>query len=264
MTQLIRAEFRRLFSLTTWRWGPLAAILCGGGLVALATLLGPENFEPPMPGIDTHDGTLLALGMVGFTAIVPALFGATALTSEYRHRTIGVTFLHEPRRARVLTAKLIVYATSGAAYGFILAVAAGLALYGGAAVRGLTVGAEPSVVLRILVSLMVTMMVYTVLGVGVGAVLRNQMATLIVLGGYLYMVEHALAIIPGFKLLYPFLPGGATASLTDFTMLSEAAVELGGTATPLLPPVIGAIVLAGYGVAAAGLAVLMPLRRDVT
>lgn len=238
MTSLIRAEFRRLFSLTTWRWGPLAAVLCGGGLVALATLLGPENFDPPMPAIDTHDGTLLALGLVGFTAIVPALFGATALTSEYRHRTISVTFLHEPRRARVLSAKLFVYAVAGAGYGLILATAAGLALYGGAAVRGLTVGAEPTVVLRILASLMVTMMVYTVLGVGVGAVLRNQTATLIVLGGYLYMVEHALAIIPGFQVIYPFLPGGATASLTDFTLLSQAAVELGITATPLLPPAL--------------------------
>ena len=77
-----------------------------------------------------------------------------------------------------------------------LATTEGLALYGGAAVRGLTVGAEPAVVLRILLSLMITMTVYTVLGVGVGTVLRNQTATLTVLGGYLYMVEHSLAIIP--------------------------------------------------------------------
>ena len=166
--------------------------------------------------------------------------------------------------ARVLSAKLFVYAVAGAAYGLILATTEGLALYGGAAVRGLTVGAEPAVVLRILLSLMITMTVYTVLGVGVGTVLRNQTATLTVLGGYLYMVEHSLAIIPGFQQIYPFLSGSATASLTDFTLLSQAAVELGITATPLLPPVIGAGVLAGYGITAAALAVLMPLRREVT
>lgn len=264
MNRLIHAEFRRMLTLATWRWGPLAAMLCGGGFVALFTLVGPENLEPAMPGIGTANGALIPLGMVGLTAIVPALFGATAVTSEYRHHTISVTFLYVPNRSRVLAAKLLAYTIAGAVYGLVLAVSAGAALYGGAAVRGIEVGADPMIVGRVLLSLLAAMTVYTVIGVGVGALMRNQTATLIVMGAYLYMVEHSLAIMPGFQLLYPYLPGGATASLTDFTLLGQAATEIGGTPTMLLSPVMGAVILAGYAMAAAGFAVLAPMRRDIT
>ncbi|MCD0442407.1 hypothetical protein LO763_02055 [Glycomyces sp. A-F 0318] len=263
MNRPIRAELRRLLSTPLWKWGPAAALLAGGGLTSLCVLIGPENFDPPMPGVDTEAGVRLVLSMIGLTVLVPALFGALAVTSEYRHGTIAYTFLFEPRRHRVLGAKLAAYAIAGAVYGLLVALAAALALYGAAAVRGVEVGIAPGTAAGLLAGLAASMAAYTVIGVGLGALLRNQTATLLVLGAYLYMVEHVLAILPGANLAYPFLPGGATAALTESSLMGAAAAEVTGSATELLPPLLGAAVLLAYALAASAAAVLAPMRRDV-
>jgi ABC-2 type transport system permease protein len=264
MNRLVRAELRRLFSTPLWKWGPPAAVLSGGSLTLLSVLVGPENFDPPMPGIATEAGVRLVLSMIGLTVLAPALFGALAVTSEHRHRTITYTFLFAPRRHRVLAAKLAVYTIAGTGYGLIVAVSAATALYGGAAARGVEIGASTGTVAGILASLAAAMSVYTVIGVGVGALLRDQTATLAVLGAYLYMVEHLLALIPGIGTVYPFLPGGATAALTQASLMGEAAVEFTGSAATLLPPPLGAAVLLAYALLASAAAVLLPMRRDVT
>jgi ABC-2 type transport system permease protein len=263
MTRLIRAELRRLLSTPLWKWGPAAALLTGGGLTALCVLIGPENFDPPMPGVGTEAGTRLVLSVIGMTVLVPALFGALAVTSEYRHGTIAYTFLFEPRRHRVLGAKLLAYAIAGTAYGLLAALAAAAALYGAAAAGDVEVGVGPGTAAGLLAGLAAAMAAYTVIGVGLGALLRNQTATLLVLGAYLYMVEHTLAIIPGFNLAYPFLPGGATAALTESSLMGVAAAEATGATTALLPPMLGAAVLLAYALSASAAAVLAPMRRDV-
>ncbi|MEV3936395.1 ABC transporter permease [Glycomyces sp. NPDC049804] len=264
MNRLIRAELRRLFTTPLWKWGPPVAVLSGGALTAMAVLVGPENFDPPMPGIETEAGARLVLSLIGFTVLAPALFGALAVTSEYRHGTITYTFLFAPQRHQVLAAKLAAYAVAGTGYGLIVAGSAAAGLYGGAAIRGVEVGAPVGTAAGILAGLAVTMTAYTVIGVGVGALLREQTAALAVLGAYLYMVEHLLAVIPGVSAVYPFLPGGATAALTQASLMGEAAIEVTGSATALLPPALGALVLLAYALLAAGAAVLLPLRRDVT
>jgi hypothetical protein len=70
-----------------WSGLLLAAALLGGGMMAAMALVGPENFDPPMPGLDTETGIRSILGILGYTAFVPAAVGTLAVTSEYRHRT---------------------------------------------------------------------------------------------------------------------------------------------------------------------------------
>lgn len=57
MNALIKAEFRRLAATRMWRWALVTAVLLGGGLVGLMAVVGPENFSPPMPGLDTEEGS---------------------------------------------------------------------------------------------------------------------------------------------------------------------------------------------------------------
>ncbi len=263
MRRLMHAEFRRLATTPLWRWGALAAVVCGAGLVGLAALVGPQNFDPPMPGLDTEAGVRAVLSLAGLAVIVPAMFGATAVTSEYRHGTITSTFLFAPRRYDALAAKLSAYAVAGGAFGLIVGSSAALGLYAGALLNGVQVGAGPLTVAVLLLRIAAVMTAYTMLGVGIGALVRNQTVTLVCLGLYLYAVEYALALVPGVNHLYPYLPGGATAALTQLTLITDAAGQV-GVPVGLLTPALGALVLTTYALAATALAVVFPVRRDVT
>lgn len=92
---------------------------------------------------------------------------------------------------------------------------------------------------------------YAVLGVGLGALLHNQVAALMIPLGYLLIVEN---LLPSFGLmkLVVWLPGGATASL--------ARADLPG----LLPMWAGGILLVAYAAAAVFAGGFVLARRDVT
>jgi ABC-2 type transport system permease protein len=257
MTALLAAEGRRLLSTKIWLWALLAAFGTGG-FVALLGLVGPENFDPPLPGLDTAEGTRLVLGMVGLLAFIPALLGTTAVTSEYRHQTITFTYLFAPKRWTVLAAKLGVYGIGGLAYGLVVVVTAGTGLVTATLLHGTSLGLPTGALIGLFARIAVLMAVYTVLGAAFGALLRNQVAAVLVVGIYLYMGEPVLLLVPGVNAVYPFLPGGATSALTGFTYLTEAVAQTGTTAT------LGALVLLGYVLVASILAFAVPLRRDVT
>ncbi|MEU0569386.1 ABC transporter permease [Nonomuraea sp. NPDC005983] len=264
MKPLIHAEFRRLLATRMWLGTLLVAALLGGGLIGLLAIVGPENFQPPMPGLHTEAGVRAVLGFLGFTAFIPAAIGTLAVTSEYRHRTINFTFLFAPDRWRVLAAKLITYGLAGMVYGLVLSGSAAVALFGAAAARGVNLGLPSATIVELLTRLAVAMVAYTVLGVGMGALIRHQVAALGVVIGYLYGGELLLMMIPGVRNLYPWLPGGATAGLTDFTAVSDAlAQQLSSEPVRLLPPVAGALVLLGYTALAIAAALVKPMRRDV-
>ncbi|ALG14720.1 hypothetical protein AOZ06_11640 [Kibdelosporangium phytohabitans] len=263
MTALLSAEAHRLSSTRLRLWGLLAAVTTGG-FVFLLAMVGPENFDPPMPGLATAAGTQMLLGMASLLAFVPALLGTTAVTAEYRHQTITFTYLFAPRRGTVLAAKLGVYAAAGFAYGLIVAVIAGAGLVVTASVHGISLGLPTGELVGMLVRLVVMMTVYTLIGVAVGALLRNQVTALVALGGYFYLGETLLLLIPGVNTIYPFLPGGASAGLTGFTFLAGAVAQTGISAPQLLSAPFGALVLLGYVTVAAVVAFTTSLRRDVT
>ncbi|AVT31598.1 MULTISPECIES: ABC transporter permease [unclassified Plantactinospora] len=265
MNRLIRAEFRRLLASRLWLVALAIAVLCGAGLIGLLTLLGPENFDPPMPGLDTETGVRAVLGMVGYTMFIPAVLGTLAVSAEYRHRTVDFTFLFAPRRWQVLVSKLVAYGVAGLAYGLVLTGSGAAVLFAGAAARDVTPGLGTGSILELFARLAVSMAVYTLLGVGIGALVGNQVAALGVVVGYFYLLEPLLAIVPGVSQLYPYLPAGATASLTGFSYVVDAAAEeLGTTPVQLVSPLGGGLLLLGYAAVAAVLAVAVPMRRDVT
>lgn len=261
----IHGELVRLFSTRLPLWTLLAAVACGGGITGLLAIIGPENSSTPMPGIDTAQGAGLVVGMGVLLLFVPALIGTIAITGEYRHRTIGTTFLAVPRRGRVLFAKLAVYALLGLLYGVIASTSSGLALLGAAALRGVDIGLTGEQLIVTLAQLAVASAVYMVLGVAIGALARHQLLAIGIVMGYFYFLEHVLMLIPGVNVVYPFLPGGATSSLTRLTFLTDAIGEQTSlAAAPLASPVVGAAILIAYALVAASVAVVAPLRRDLT
>ncbi|UOQ87910.1 ABC transporter permease [Agromyces endophyticus] len=264
MIALVRGELAKLLATRLPVATLLVALGCGLGFTALLALAGPGNSTPPLPGIESAEGVGLVVGMGGLLLFVPALIGTIAVTGEYRHRTIGTTFLTVPRRGRVLVAKLLVFGGLGLAYGVVAGVGTAGALVASAAVRGVTLGVPAGALAVMLGQLAVAAAVYAVLGVAIGALARHQLLAVGIVLGYFYFLEHVLLLIPGVNVIHPFLPGGATAALTDFTFLSDAIGEQLPIAMPVaIPPAVGALVLLGYAAIAAAIAVAVPLRRDV-
>ncbi|WP_448808179.1 ABC transporter permease [Agromyces bauzanensis] len=264
MTRLIRGEFRRIFATRLPVWSAALAVATGALFTGLIGLVGPENATPPLPGLDTPEGIAIVLGINGLLLFIPALIGTIAITGEYRHRTVGTTFLVAPRRGSVLAAKLLVFAVVGLGYGALMAGSAGLALVGAAAAHGVSLGATSGEIGLLLLRLAIAAAVYVLLGVAIGALARQQLVAVGIVLGYFYFLEPMLMILPGINLAYPYLPGGATAALLDFTFLGDAiSSELPILAPQTLSALAGAGILVTYAAVAAAAAIAVPLRRDL-
>ena len=92
--------------------------LAMAGLVALAVALHLLALGKTRLATNAHQ---LEVFQVGTRAgmLFAALAGALAITSEFRFGTIRPTFLVEPRRSPVLTAKLAISALTGLVYGLL-------------------------------------------------------------------------------------------------------------------------------------------------
>lgn len=264
MIRLIAAEMYRFLVSRWWIWTLSAACIFGAGFTSIFTVVGPENFDPPMPSLETEEGVQMMLGLMTLTLVVPALIGALVVTGEYRHHTISHTFLCEPHRARVLLAKMVALSTVGLAYGLLVSVMTLGSLYGAASIAGIALGAPVERILTTLLGTIAAVVTYTLIGAAVGALTRNQLIATGVLIGYFSFGEVLLLALPGLSSLYPYLPGGASAALSNFSYLADTLATETGTHTALLPPMAGFAILMAYAVIASALAVATSLRRDVT
>ncbi|GAA1745290.1 ABC transporter permease [Nonomuraea bangladeshensis] len=178
------------------------------------------------------------------------ILGVLAMTGEYRHQTITWTFLVTPVRSRVVSAKLMAWGLVGLAVACVSALAT---LASGAvllAVRGLPV-LTPGVPLVLLGAVLSTA-AYALLGVGLGALIRNQVVALVVaLLWFMYGDYMLTSVAPD---VGRWLPTGAARALSGMHLQAGA----------LLPAWAGGLLFAAYVAAAALAARLVTLRRDVT
>jgi hypothetical protein len=97
---------------------------------------------------------------------------------------------------------------------------------------------------------------WTVLGGALGALLRNQTATVVVAFLWFFYAEWLLiAMVPA---VGRWTPSGAAKALSGWT---RDALPVAGD---LLPMWAGGLLFLAYALTAAGLAVLTTTRRDVT
>jgi len=198
MGNAVRAEFRKIFTTKMW-WALLipavtVALLFNWGFSAVQK--GAEdNFGV---GINIPIALLSLGGSFTFTSIFAALYGAMSISGEFRHKTIGTTYLTSSSRGAVLGAKMIAYVVMGLIYGVLTLVFATLgALAGGGS------DALPSGGTWLLISLIgiVVITLWTLLGVGFGGLISNQIAAVVVLLVYTVIGETVLAeLLRGMKL----------------------------------------------------------------
>jgi ABC-2 type transport system permease protein len=125
--------------------------------------------------------------------------------------------------------------------------------------RGIDVDLGASSTLRIIVGGIIASGIWGVIGIGVGALLRNQVAAVVGIVLYRFLIEGILSAIPKVKSAYPYLPGGATNSLltTNDPNVNDGSLHL-------LSPWVGGALLLAYGLVFAIVGTMLTVRRDVT
>ena len=255
MIRLVRAEWTKLFTTRVWLGLLLGACAMAGGFAALFTGFAGRtgNDGQALPDIGTSAYEQAAFAVSANATVLLLILGIIGMTQEYRHRTATPTFLVTPRRGRVVAAKLLAYALAAVPVGLLVIATNVLVVEVYAGARG----AAPSLTgdnLRVLAGAWAALVIYAVMGVGIGALLRNQVGAIVGALVYLFVVEGiVIRAIPAIAPLFTWLPGGALQAMT-------ATLD----ATDLLDPWQGALLLIGYGLVAAVLGTLFAVRRDIT
>jgi ABC-2 type transport system permease protein len=239
MIRLLRAEALRLATIRSY-WlltvGAIALIAAGTGAIAGAT-----SFTP---GTSAARATLAIAGLAQTVALMA---GALSVTSEFRHKTITPAVLITPGRTPLLVAKLITVAAAGLAFGLAatgMATAITLPLL---AARHIPAGITGAQAAAIIAGGGVATALAAALGVGVGAIIRNQVGAIVTVLALLYVAEPLLGFIPhAGTAVQKYGLGGLAAAATRTTGFPATAQLLGqGAAVLVLAAYAAAVLLAG-------------------
>lgn len=244
---MLRAELLKQRS-TGANLGLFAGML---GLVLFAVLL--HGFGLPAGDLGRRNDQLIVFGRGEFLGVLfAALVGAMSITGEIRHGTIRPTFLVSPRRGRVVAAKLWASTLIGAGFG--LAASALAAGVGTAALRarGIDIRLDGGDYALLVAGGAAAAALWAVIGVGIGAVVRSQVPTVVGVSAWLLFVEGLLV--------------GDVAGVADVGRFAPGALGMaasGQEPDTLVAPGVGLLLLALYAAAAAVAGALATSRRDV-
>jgi ABC-type transport system involved in multi-copper enzyme maturation permease subunit len=262
MIRLVRIEWLKL---RTMRVG-FAVLATSAVLTALfasleATRAG--NGQSGVAPLYTASGLGTVTTVTGWSMIFAAVLGVIVTSGEDRHTTATLTYLATPNRRRVLVAKTLTAAGSGAIFGLIsglVATVVGLIFLAGHGYH-LTLGTGTLV--AHIAGAVLGAALFGAIGAGVGALLRSQLAGVITVFVWALVIE---SIIGGlFTSIRPYLPYTAATTL--------AGIKLGGAAFgPAhnvagggpLPFAAAAALVLGVAALLDAIATRTTLRRDVT
>jgi ABC-2 type transport system permease protein len=244
MTSQLKAELLKIRSTRT----TLGLVLGMVALIALFSLL--TGLASKAPDLLTTEDQRNALAVGSFAGVFAALAGIMLVTGEYRYGTIQPTYLFTPRRWRVLAAKLAAGALAGLVFG-IVGAALGFGIgYACLAGRGIDYALDGGQTALLLLGTVALTALWGPIGVGVGALLRNQVGAIIALLAWGFVVENLLfGLVPAIGRFGPVHAGDGLMGLAEDHFLH---------ATP------GGLVLVVWAAAVSVVGAAIAVRRDVT
>lgn len=270
MINAIKSEFRKYFTTRLW-WGMALGMFLAGAAAAaffaftfleLATMETPDSSQPPFELTPIQlANTVYTAALPSGVYILPLVIGVLQIGSEYRHKTITSTFLTTPRRLNALFAKAIALIGIAILNGLVCLAGS----VGAGAVTIQLLGGDPlpdAEVFRSLAMLLLVLVVWALIGLGIGILIPNQVAALLIAIGIAYMVEPILSFGLAFwswgaEHLVKFFPTQATgAVVNNIDFLGGQAARLDWWAA--------ALVLLAYAVVLAGLGIWRASREDVS
>jgi ABC-2 type transport system permease protein len=247
----LTAEVRRLRATRSTAVGLIAVLAFTGVIAAATVLLAGHQQNGPLTAHTLDDAVRAPARVLGFVLL---LIGVLAAAGEHRHHTIVPTLLAEPRRRRVVAAKVAAVAGLGAVAA--LAVAALVAAVSAPMLAAHDAPAQHlAAVPAGVLALVATSAGYGVTGVALGLLLRNQTWALVSALVWQFIVEGILPVVLNAPHLPTYLPGGAVTSL----------VRLGHhTAHGALPAWQGGALFTAYALGLVLVATVVSVPRDVT
>jgi ABC-2 type transport system permease protein len=238
---MVAAEVLKV--VTAWRTPLILALsmmaLTALGAAAISNDAAARGLEDPESDI---------VDVAGIGTFLALIVGILVVTWDYRHGTIVQTFLAEPRRERVMGAKLAV----GIACGLLLVT---LALLPAVVVAEIWLGDDfdaGGLDWMHVARLLGAAALWAVIGLGLGATLQTQVGALMAALIWFLIVENIFAGLGDWAWnVGSYLPGHV---LDQFAVGSESD-ELGHRKAGLLG--------AGYAVLFAAAGLVAVLRRDV-
>ncbi|HVC15489.1 MAG TPA: ABC transporter permease [Acidimicrobiales bacterium] len=265
--RLVRAELYK-FRTTPGPWVCMAVVVLLTGLGVTTSFIngdhGVVHFSAP-----TTTEELRRLMGAGYTAaiVMAPILGVLCITTEYRHHILTSTLLAHPRRADVLGAKVVASALWGlfmgvVSFAMLAAMGIPLLLSEGGSLRGLLDQVGP-----VVPGMFAAFLLLAIYGMGIGTLVRNQIAGVILALGLTLVLEPIIVAI--FSSLahmdVNFLPTRATQAIAGgLTPHGPGGAGATGTAHLLLSWWLGAVALVVWGAGTAVVGYYTTFRRDVT
>jgi hypothetical protein len=241
VTRLVGAELLKLRTTRTF-WALSGSALALVLLIVLLTVGIEDAFGAEHDVVDL-------LATVGLCGLLTLVLGAVVGAGEYRHGTIATTLLVTPQRLRAVGAQVLACALGGLAIGLVVgAITAAIAIPWLAAKDAAMPAAGE--LLQVFLGSAAYAGFAAALGVGLGALLRNQVAAVVIVFVQILVVEPTLAAL--IEDYGPFTLTGLGAGMTG--------VEEG---SDVLAPGTAAFVFALYATLLAVLAAISTARRDI-
>lgn len=261
MIFLLQSELRKLIYLrSNWLlliWSGLFAAL---GTVAPIVVLNSESRGAAMgfSGTSTPEGINAVFANAAGGYLFALIMGILIMTNEFRHGTAVGTFLVTPKRSTVLVAKLIAAAIAGLVvqiFSFLVAVGSGVIALGFFEPHAPVTTELLSKIFRASV---LSGVVLGIVGVGLGALVKNQIAA--VTGAVIWTLIVEGLVVAFVESIGKYLPAGAITGLVDLDFGSN---DFNFSIENYLSPLPATLVLLGYAAAFSLLAVRTTLRRDL-
>ena len=241
MRSLVSAEFLKLRTTRT-AYGFLAA--------TVLLTLGAQAATFATADLSTKEDVEQALSGAGVAAALLLVLGIVATTGEHRHGTITSSLLASPDRRRLVAAKLIAYLVTGALLGaaaMIVTIAVGVPWLSDRNAPLDLLGAGDY--LELSAQGIAAAALSGAIGVGIGAIVRNQVAAVVGALVYLFILEPLVGVLS--ERVAAFTIGGTQGALTGAPM------------DDALGPLAAAFVLAAWALALAAVGAEVEERRDV-
>jgi ABC-2 type transport system permease protein len=247
--KLIRSEWTKLVTSGSTRLLALTTVVVSAILTAISA---------PGEGAGSEETTSLYIDTIYLSWIWALVLGVLLVTNEFRHGTAVATFLASPKRSRVVFSKMVVAGVGGFLVHGISLGAAYLTATVVLAATPDTSAPNASALIDALSGLMLVGFTNGMLGVAVGMLIRNQLISLAVLFGWLFLFESIVGAPLAAGAAYlpsALMPRAVSWQWTELDFASLLSFELS--------PLLAIVLLFVYSIVIAIIAINTTVKKDI-